>query len=349
MAWYISQALMTAYENSLCSPGPEVESSVECCSDGKQFALLKSNPTPQAYLSKDRMTAFSRLSRFGMTFAPLTGNRGEELLTWFLAGFPAKTSAQQGKERESPEKEADSGKNSPASLAKYDRDSHSWRTHQYSLAGDLTLFSETWPRWGIMQDMALYPQQTRALRISGKGSGYSGIGRWQTFAPGTHGRGWSPHRGVVNALLSGAKPLVQTLTVDEVYAEECRKAGCATLDEYKQKAKMWPTPCTRDWKGANAEDGLTRQDGKSRMDQLPNAVNFSTPQSRDFRTGQTERYENPDRTKNLNDQIGGQLNPDWVEILMGWPKFWTSLTLGAVIGNQEHRESEPESQQELTD
>jgi site-specific DNA-cytosine methylase len=39
------------------------------------------------------MTVFSRLSRFGMTFKPLTESRGEELLTLYLAGFPAKTSA----------------------------------------------------------------------------------------------------------------------------------------------------------------------------------------------------------------------------------------------------------------
>jgi hypothetical protein len=36
------------------------------------------------------MMAFSRLSRFGMTFAPLTDDRGADLLMWFRAGFRAK-------------------------------------------------------------------------------------------------------------------------------------------------------------------------------------------------------------------------------------------------------------------
>jgi hypothetical protein len=94
--------------------------------------------------------------------------------------------------------------------------------------------------------------------------------------------------------------------------------------------RMWPTPCARDWKGANAPEGLTRQDGKSRMDQLANAVahpdlRFATPQARDSRTGSTERWDNPERSRNLNDQIGGQLNPTWVEWLMGWPIGWTDL------------------------
>jgi hypothetical protein len=52
---------------------------------------------------------------------------------------------------------------------------------------------------------------------------------------------------------------------------------------------------------------------------------FATPQARDFRTGQQSRWENPERTRNLNDQIGGQLNPTWVEWLMGWPIGWTDL------------------------
>jgi hypothetical protein len=39
---------------------------------------------------------------------------------------------------------------------------------------------------------------------------------------------------------------------------------------------------------------------------------FATPQARDFRTGSQDRWENPERSRNLNDQIGGQLNPTWV-------------------------------------
>jgi DNA (cytosine-5)-methyltransferase 1 len=42
------------------------------------------------------MTDFSRLSRFGMMFKPLTESRGEELLMLFRADFPVKTSPQQG-------------------------------------------------------------------------------------------------------------------------------------------------------------------------------------------------------------------------------------------------------------
>lgn len=77
--------------------------------------------------------------------------------------------------------------------------------------------------------------------------------------------------------------------------------------------ESWPTPCARDWKGANAVDGLTRNDGKSRMDQLPNAVAHGGTSTR--QTFQTTKEKQ---------KAGGQLNPDWVEWLMGWPIGWTA-------------------------
>jgi len=65
--------------------------------DGEQFALLNGNPIQQAYCAPDKMTAFSRLSRFGMTFKPLMESHGQELLTLYLEDFHAKTLAQAGK------------------------------------------------------------------------------------------------------------------------------------------------------------------------------------------------------------------------------------------------------------
>ncbi len=83
MSWLFSQVLVEEYLGGNSS-------------DGEPSALLSGNPIPQAYCALDKMTGFSRLSRFGMTFAPLTANRGEELLTLYLAGFPAKTSVPRG-------------------------------------------------------------------------------------------------------------------------------------------------------------------------------------------------------------------------------------------------------------
>ncbi len=52
---------------------------------------------------------------------------------------------------------------------------------------------------------------------------------------------------------------------------------------------------------------------------------FATPQARDYRSGSLDRWNDPRRSRNLNDQVGGLLNPEWEEWLMGWPIGWTEL------------------------
>jgi hypothetical protein len=74
MSWLFSRVLVEEYLG-------------EVFSDGEPSAPLSGNLIPQAYCAPDKMTGFSRLSRFGMTFKRLTENRGQELLTLYLAGF----------------------------------------------------------------------------------------------------------------------------------------------------------------------------------------------------------------------------------------------------------------------
>ncbi len=90
---------------------------------------------------------------------------------------------------------------------------------------------------------------------------------------------------------------------------------------------MWPTATARDWKGANTEQGLTRKDGKSRMDQLANAVAWPTPTTFDAGNPLPPRKKNKSGGQKppLVSVVGGQLNPTWVEWLMGWPLEWTDL------------------------
>lgn len=84
MSWLFSRALVEEYWRADSS-------------DGAQSALLSASPTPQAYLSPGKMTAYSSPSLSGMTFAPLTDALGEDLLMSFLADFPVRISARQGK------------------------------------------------------------------------------------------------------------------------------------------------------------------------------------------------------------------------------------------------------------
>ena len=80
MSWLYSRALVEEYLG-------------ENFSDGEQSVQSSGSHTQQAYCAPDKMMAFSRLSRFGMMFKPLTENLGEELLMSYLAGFHVKTLA----------------------------------------------------------------------------------------------------------------------------------------------------------------------------------------------------------------------------------------------------------------
>lgn len=158
MSWLFSRALVEEY-------------SAATCSGGEPCALLSGTDMPQAFCAPDKMTAFSRPSRFGMTFGHLTESRGAELLTWFLAASPARTFPL-------PETAADwmghdqvCGQKWRGSLAKYDPVSHSWKTAQLSLLGDSGEFSETWPRWGMTRAGEFYPLPTPAPGTYGNASG----------------------------------------------------------------------------------------------------------------------------------------------------------------------------------
>jgi hypothetical protein len=138
MSWLYSQALVVEY-----LAGTYL--------DGEQSAPSSSTPTPQSFLSPDKMTAFSRLSRFGMTFAPLTDDLGEDVLTWFLAGFPVRTFQSQEKAKESLGSDPAFGGRCGESLAKLDPGSSLWKTRQLLLFEDSGECLEIWPDWGITQ------------------------------------------------------------------------------------------------------------------------------------------------------------------------------------------------------
>jgi len=185
MSWLFSQALVVEYlgENFL---------------DGEQSAPLNGNPIPQAYCAPDKMMDFSRLSRFGMTFKPLTENLGQELLTLYLADFHAKTSAQQEKAQELMENDQECGEKWLASFVKYNPSSSLWKTHQCSLLGDLEEFSETWPQWGLMQDGECWEQQMLEQDIN-----ETEFGLWPTPTTPTGGGNFGGSGAYKNAIKNG--------------------------------------------------------------------------------------------------------------------------------------------------
>jgi hypothetical protein len=315
MSWLFSQVLVEEYlgANSL---------------DGKQFAPSSGSHTQQAFLSSDRMKAFSRLSQFGMMFKPLTDDLGEDLLTWFLVGFLVKTSAQPGKEQESKERDHPCGNTWQESSVKFDLNTLSWKTHQYLWEEDLQPSSLTLPKWGMMQSGALWERTTSLLPISETESGF--LLPTPTCADTTMGAILNDNtklitlksgrmRKISNQGVSGSIGLARTVAMwptPRVKGQECYETRAArkghvvamsylesAVDYYeKTTTKIYPTPCATDYKGSGKNGEL--------RDRLDYAVE---------RVGTKSKiYEAPP-------QNGGQLNPTWVEWLMGWPLGWTDL------------------------
>lgn len=102
----------------------------------------------------------------------------------------------------------------------------------------------------------------------------------------------------------------------ELY-EECKRTGkhAITLND---QVKMWPTPCANCHTGA----GNHGRGGEN----LQTAVKmWPTPAARDWRSGKG-RQENG-HAPQLPEAVGGQLNPAWVELLMGFPLGWTDTDI----------------------
>jgi len=229
MSWHFSQAL-------------EAEYLAASCLGGTPSAPARLTPTPAAYYWPDKTTGHSRLSRFGMTSEPLTADRGEALLTWFLAASHAKTSAQQGGAQDLTAHEADFGQKWRGSFAKYDPASRSWRTHQFSLLGDCTEFSETWPRWGSMRDGECWELPTLELPTEENESGL-----WPTPTCG-----------------GGGQTLPEGTTPQGKIPEGRKQTVC--LERYVQQVgrKVWPTPTASAHKGWSPNHN--RADTDDRLD-----------------------------------------------------------------------------------
>jgi hypothetical protein len=309
MSWLYSQVLVEEYLGDNFSDG---EQSVQ--SSGSHMQL--------AYLLPDKMTAFSRLSRFGMMFKPLTEDLGEELLKSFREDFRVKTYPLQEKEMDLTENDQECGEKWRGSFAKWDQNTSMWRTHQCSFLGDLEPFSETFPQWGLMRNGELWEQKTLVQTIKGTESGL-----WLTPT-------------VMDGL-----PARRPEALERQYQNNRNgRSTHSTLREqvaYPPPKQMFPTPNA--WDGKRGPMSAELMAKKIHQVSLVSAVaqlereNFPTPCSTDYKgAGQSgklrdrldyaaERGATKNKTFTEPTVPGGQLNPTWVEWLMGWTLGWTDL------------------------
>ena len=272
----------------------EGESLEDICSGGELLQPLKSKITHAEFYCNGKLMDSYLDSLSGTTFAPLMENLGQEKSMSSQVDSLVRTFQPQEKEQDLKEKDRDSGEKWRGSFVKYDPDTSLWRTHQCSLLGDLELFSENWPQWGLMRDGECWEQQTLAQTIRGTESGLSPNGVDSFHTPNTTG-------------LDGGS--------------NSRKA-------LRKREEMWPTPVH-----SEARQGLQirREGKKGTQTSLSTAVlTWPTPRTKGMCGGSgswdlLNKNTTIEEARLMGAGNGGQLNPTWVEWLMGWPLGWTDL------------------------
>lgn len=319
VSWLFSQALVEAYSEANSSAGVP-------------FAQLNVMPTAQPFWRNGKPMDALRLSRFGLTLQLLTADRGEAMLTWFREDFLARISPSPAAETDSTASAPDSGERWSASFARWDPDTSLWRTAQCSLLGGLDEFSEIWPNSGSMRSGECWERPTLELTTSESGSGFLptpvAIDTGSRFnRSASEGAASRPTLGAMARFDLWPTPTA-TLGAKggRVTPRKGREGG--TLIE-AVSSRMWPTPTARDWKDGNYPSELARKSPG-----LGAKVKWATPNASDGRKWSNqslaERKAKGQQIR-LNTQVspagggGGQLNPDWVEWLMGWPIGWTAL------------------------
>jgi len=202
----------------------------------------------------------------------------------------------------------DSGRSFTESFANYDPDTSSWRTSQACLLGGWAEYLATFPPSGTMRNGRCYRRQTLAHRTYVNESSSPHITEFPTPAATSYGS--SGNEGGGNTL-TAHRPFLETMA----------------------RKNKWPTPRTADWKGATKLSPTTKRRVEEGIANLPEALQenrrmWPTPSAMQGNNtglmGEWGGSKNWVRTTNP-ELATGQLNPTWVEWLMGFPSGWTDL------------------------
>ncbi len=310
MSWLFSQALVGEFSERNCLAG-------------ERSAQSKSKPIELSGYASDKTKAFFRPFRSGTeTFLFSMADHGEDLLTWFRAGSHARISARPILTlSELPVSVQDSGKKCPESLAKWDRNTSSWRTPHNSQAVGSTLFSGTWPKWGSMRSGECWALMTSARFTGERESSFSGgVEKWPTVTasiggPNTNSKSVAEEGHGNN--LQGAVTLWPTVLESEHKASKSQAYKLGDQFHLAAAVEMWPTATVcgnynRVGVSVNSGDGLATavkswpQGGELFIDL--EALTLFGVELKSSHAG----------TENL-----GQLSPDFAEWLQGFPIGWT--------------------------
>ena len=265
------------------------ESLEDICLGGEPLPPLKSKTTHAEFYCKGKLMDSYLDSLSGMTFAPLMESPGEGESMSSAGVFPVRTSPLQEKGMDLMGSGQDSGHKWRGWLAKFDPLSCSWRTAQCSLLGEEQELLLTLPKWGMTRNGLLWELPTLAHLISGTGCGLSPDNESFFHTPNTTGM----------------------------------DGGSNSRKALRKRLELLPTPNARDWKDSQTA-------GNRKSPGLGVVAHWPTPRTAGMCGGSgswdlLNKNTTVEEARLMGAGNGGQLNPPWVEWLMGWPIGWTDL------------------------
>ena len=227
------------------------------------------------------------------------------------------------------EKEAECGERWQGLLARLDPNTALWKIPQCSLLEDSEQSLEIWPNWGSMRNGVCWEQMKLVQTTS-----VNEFGLWLTpTATAISGRSPKAMEYRTKQRESQGHNTVQPGNL----AEQVLYSGKMPCKDMKKPT--WPTPVsspsvTSQTVGATLDLMNSREREQGTLMEAVVKRMFPTPQASDNRD--RGNMSNPSIQRRIAkgkqimlsqsvDQNSGQLNPPWVEWLMGWPIGWTDL------------------------
>ena len=269
------------------------------CSDGKPSATLNGINTQSRVSKQELGTATCTTPPSGTMPLPSTGNLGVDSWILSLRASRASHSALQEKDSQRTTRETD-GLPQYESFAKYDHKSHGWKMYPDLFQNHTsTPFSGNFPKQGSISNGVAFRRPRLARTTRGTDSGY-----WLSTPSA-----WDGQRGPAKE-----------------YKPSSPKQSDRSLVTFAKKGSMFPTPKA-------ARGTYQMSGGKKRYTLMGMALHperWPTPTVDDadnstLPPSQKERNNLPGTLMREGQPAGGQLNPNWVEWLMGWPIGWTDL------------------------
>ena len=262
--------------------------------DGAPDALLNLIPTRAACCSPASETECCPASRSGMTSPASTASPGEDTSMLSAVDSPARIFPALARGQASQASGLGFGGRWHELSVKFDRDTSSWRTHLCLFDEDLPWSSVTLPRWGMMLDGVCWERETPGPLIGGTASGYWVTPCAMDATPIKGGNLYQTETGSVRHMREDGRSSNRGLEAQVLYATPAATANqlSPSMQKHPGCRAMWPTPAATDHKGSSRPGQRRGQLTDPNMGAI---------------------------------KAGGQLNPTWVEWLMGWPLGWTDL------------------------